>query len=133
MYGITEVTGYIAKNILHSELYDTATDDRRSRAVNQAVLTLQDHITEEDLALRDVAEQVLFLFKLDSTIQRAELGVNYVMVDGVQLTISEKDRTLAPSIMKRHGIVSTHKRLVGRYHTDLYNTFRFGNGVDKLC
>lgn len=133
MYGITEVTEYIDTNILHSELYDTATGERRTKAVNQAVLTLQDHIPEEDLTIRDVAEQVLFLFKLDSTIQRAELGVNYVMVDGVQLTISEKDRTLAPSIMKRHGIVSTHKRLVGRYHTSLYNTFRFGNGVDEIC
>lgn len=132
MYSKEEVTSYISENILHSELYDNATDSQKSKAINQSLFTLNDHVKHNEITVRDVAEQALFLFKLDSTIQRAELGVNYVMVDGVQLTIQERDRTLAPSIMKRYGIYSTAKRRVGRYHVPLSDTNRYGNGGVSL-
>lgn len=132
MYSKEEVTAFVDEYVLHSELYDKATDVQKAKAVKQSILTLEDHLTKDNITLRDVAEQAVFLFKLDSTIQRAELGVNYVMVDGVQLTIKEKDRTLAPSIMKRYGISSTAKRRVGRYHVGLQHSNRYGNGGASL-
>lgn len=128
MFTQVEVANYIDENILHSEVYDRANDKQKTKAFNQAVNTLSEHIKPDELTLKDVAEQVIFLFKLDSTIQRAELGVTYVMVDGVQITMTDADRTLAPSIMNRHRIISTRKRRVGSYATPLHTTFRYGNG-----
>lgn len=126
MFDKEEVYDYIDENILHSDPYDEADDKKKSKAVNQAVNTLEDHV--DDVTLQDVAEQVVFLFKIDSSLQRAELGVNFFTVDGVQMTIQNKDRTLAPSIMKRHEITNTASRRVGSYAMGLYHTFRYGNG-----
>lgn len=128
MFDTEQVHAYIETNILHSDVYDRADEKQRSKAFNQATLTLSDFIKEDDITLRDVAEQVVFIFKLDGTIQRAELGVNYVMVDGIQITLTSAERTIAPSIMRRHDIVSTRKRRVGSYATPLSSTYRFGNG-----
>lgn len=129
MFSVEEVKAYIDTNILHSEPYDNSKEHQKTKAINQAWNTLKDFIEEDDISLRDLAEQVVFLFKIDSTIQRADLGVNFVTVDGVQMTIKDKDRTLAPGVMRRHDISSSKRQKVGRYVTDLSHTFRYGNGA----
>ena len=123
-----KVHSYIEENILNSEVYDSATVERRLKAFNQSQTTLSDFIKPEKITIRDVAEQVVFLFMLDQTIQRAELGVTFVTVDGIQMTINDRDRVIAPSIMRRYHIRTTTPARVGRYQTDLHNTFRYGNG-----
>ena len=123
-----KVDSYIQENILNSEVYDSATVERRLKAFNQSQTTLSDFIKPEKITVRDVAEQVVFLFMIDHTIQRAELGVTFVTVDGIQMTINDRDRVLAPSIMRRYHIRTTTPARVGRYQTDLHHTFRYGNG-----
>lgn len=128
MISSVEVFNYIDTNIYHSQPFQSASDEDKSRAFHQSRNTLLDFIAEEKLTIRDYAEQVVFTFMLDSTFQRAELGVNFLTVDGVQMTIQNRERTLAKGVMRRHNITSTNKRKVARYHTDLEHTFRFGNG-----
>lgn len=128
MYSSEEVREYIETNIYHAQPYDSAGAEARTRATNQAWNTLTDYIAEDQLSLRDLAEQVVFVFMIDSTFQRAELGVNFLTVDGVQMTIQDRDRTLAKGVMRRHNITSTRTRKVARYVTDLEHTFRYGNG-----
>lgn len=123
-----EVTNHIDTYILNSSVYDSATDVLKLKAYNQAKLMLPDFISLEKLTVRDVADQVVFLFMIDSTIQRADLGVKFITVDGIQMTIDDKERTLAPSIMRRHEIYSTKPARAGKYHTPLSSTFRYGNG-----
>lgn len=129
MFTENEVRNYIDTNILHSEPYDASTEKQRIKANNQAWNTLIDFIDEEEITLKDLSEQVVFIFKIDSAMQRAELGVNFITVDGVQMTIRDKERTLAPGVMRRHNISSSKRRKVGRYVTDLSHTFRYGNGA----
>lgn len=128
MYSAEEVKEYIETNIYHAQPFDNASEASRIRANNQAWNTLTDYIVEDKLTLRDLAEQVVFVFMIDSTFQRAELGVNFLTVDGVQMTIQDRDRTLAKGVMRRHNITSTRQRKVARYVTDLDHTFRYGNG-----
>lgn len=125
-----KVDSYIQENLLNSEVYDSATAERQLKAFNQSRTTLSDFIKTDKITIRDVAEQVVFLFMIDHTIQRAELGVTFVTVDGIQMTINDRDRVLAPSIMRRHNIRTTTPARVGRYHTDLHHTFRYGIGGD---
>lgn len=128
MFSVEEVKTYIESNIFHAQPYDTSMMEDRERANNQAWNTLTDYIAEDVITLRDLAEQVVFVFKIDSTLQRADLGVNFVTVDGIQMTIQKAERTLAPGVMKRHDISSSRTRKVGSYHVDLDHTFRYGNG-----
>lgn len=123
-----EATMFIDEHILHSEVFDNATEKQKKKAFNQSLMTLPDFIKEENITVRDVAEQMVFLFKLDATIQRADLGVTFITVDGVQMTINDRERVLAPSIMRRHNINTTKPMRVGSYHNSLHDTFRYGNG-----
>lgn len=126
MSTVSEVTEYVDLNILHSTLFDNATAKDREKAVNQATITLQEQLNQEDVGLRDIAEQTVYLFKLDNTIQRAELGVESVSIDGISISLADIDRTLAPTIKNRYGISTTRKRRVGSYALPVHDTFRKG-------
>src|SRR5699024_4207393 len=119
---------FIDEHILHSEVFDNATEKQKKKAFNQSLMTLPDFIKEENITVRDVTVQMMCLFKLDATIQRADLGVTCITVDGVQMTIDDSERVLAPSIMRRHNITTTRRMRVGSYHNLLHDAFRYGNG-----
>lgn len=128
---IEQVTQFINENMLHSKVFDRATETQRRKAVNQAVNTLIRHLPDvykdkEALPVEDVAEQTLWLLKVDDTFQRADLGAVMVTVDGVTVQMREMDRTIAPSILNLYGIRDTRKRKVGAY-TDVLG-FRSGMG-----
>lgn len=132
MAGITEVTDYIAENVLHSKLFDIADDTARTKAVNQAKNTLLRYLPQvyadpESIPVEDIAEQVLWLFKIDDSVQRAELGATSISVDGVSIGFAEMDRTVAPAILKAYGVRSTQRRRVGAYNVSLHHTSRTGN------
>lgn len=117
---VLTVTEYIDSNILHSKVFDSASAAQKNKAVNQAVHTLLRHLSDvyksrESLPVADVAEQVMWLLKMDDSLQRADMGVNMITVDGVQIQIRDMDRTIAPSILNLYGIRDTRKRKVGSY------------------
>lgn len=126
MYTVSEIETYVDSNILHSAPFDKATATDREKAVNQATLTLQEQLNVEDVAIRDVAEQAVYLFKLDNTLQRAELGVESVSIDGISISMADIDRTLAPTIKNRYGISTTKKRRVGSYSMPIHDSYRKG-------
>lgn len=128
---IEQVTQYIQENILHSKVFDEATETQKNKAVNQAVHTLLRHLPDvykgrESLPVEDVSEQVLWLLKIDDSLQRAEMGATMITVDGVSVQMREMDRTIAPSILNLYGIRDTRKRRVGAYADVL--GFRTGMG-----
>lgn len=127
---ITLVDQYITDNILHSKLWDDATPEIRSKAVNQSVNTLLKYLPdvykdEESLPVDDVAEQVLWLLKLDDYMQRAEMGAMMITVDGIQINIKDMDRTISPKILSYYG-KSIKKRKVGSYVEAVENSYRMG-------
>lgn len=125
------VTQYINENILHSKVFDQATPEMKNKAVNQAVNTLLRYLPDvyrdrESIPVEDVAEQVLWLLKIDDSIQRAEMGATMITVDGIQVQISQMDRTIAPAILNLYGFRDSRKRRVGSYSDVL--SYRTGMG-----
>lgn len=117
---IEQVTQYIQDNILHSKVFDNATETQKNKAVNQAINTLLRYLPDvykdrESLPVEDVAEQVLWLLKIDDSMQRADLGASMITVDGIQIQIREMDRTISPAILNLYGIRDTRKRRIGSY------------------
>lgn len=117
---LEQVTQYIEESILHSKLFDNASDQQKNKAVNQAISTLLRYLpavykSRESLPVEDVVEQVLWLLKLDDMMQRAEMGATMITVEGVQVQLKDMDRTIAPSILNLYGIKDTKKRRVGNY------------------
>lgn len=128
---LEQVTLFIQENVYHSRLFDNATELQRKKAVNQAVNTLLKHLPDvykdkDALPVEDVAEQVLWIMKLDDSFQRAELGATMITVDGVSVMLREMDRTISPTILNAYGIRDTRKRKVGSY-TDAMG-YRTGMG-----
>lgn len=128
---LDQVSLYVEENILHSKLFDNATPSQKNKAVNQAMNTLLRYLpavykSRESLPVEDVAEQVLWLLKMDDTMQRAEMGTTMISVDGMQVMVKEMDRTIAPAIMNLYGIRDTRRRKVGNYSDSL--GYRTGMG-----
>lgn len=126
---LADVTQFISENVLHSKLYDSATPEMKQKAVNQSANTLVKYMSDvykdvEALPVDDVAEQVLWLLKMDDSMQRAEMGTMMISVDGTQIMLKDMDRTIAPKLLSLHGITSIRKRRVGQYSTG--SNYRYG-------
>ncbi|MEH7117209.1 hypothetical protein V7128_07275 [Neobacillus vireti] len=131
MLTVTEVNQYIAENILHSKLWDASSPEVQLKAVNQAQNTLLRYLPDvykegEVIPVEDVAEQVLWLLKLDDSMQRAEMGTLMITVDGIQVQLKDMDRTISPKILNYYGISSIRKKRVGSYAVPLSDTYRAG-------
>lgn len=124
------VTEYIKENILHSKLYDSADDTTKRKAVNQSVNMLFKLLgvfkRKEDIPVSDVAEQALWLLKMDDTMQRVEMGATSISVDGISISFSEMDRSIAPSVLSGYGMHTTKRSRVGSYSVPLEDTWRIG-------
>lgn len=126
------VVSYIDENVLHSKLFDTATDVDRKKAVNQASNTLIRYMSDtyeskEAIPVEDIAEQVLWLLRIDDSLQRAEMGTTSIDIDGMSINMTEMDRTIAPNLLKLYGVTDIRKRRVGSYDKPSYDTYRRGN------
>lgn len=117
---LQEVNQYIDENVLHSKLWDVATDKVKTKAINNAQrilrMMLPNYYTDS-IPVEHIAEQSLWMLKIDDSLQRAELGVTYIQIDGVAMNITDKDRSIAPYIMKALKLPQGYfiKRRVGRY------------------
>lgn len=120
MITLQDVTQFITDNVLHSKLYDSATPQIQQKAVNQAINTLDKYLSDvykdrEMIPVDDVAEQVLWLLKMDDSMQRAEMGTLMISVDGMQIQLKDMDRTIAPNLLTLYGKSSVRKRKIGSY------------------
>lgn len=126
-----EVSNFIDANILQSQLWDAATLEYRSKAVNNAELNLKTLLAEvyvgtESIPVDDIAQQAIFLMKIDDSFQRAELGVVQMSIDGMTLIFRDRDYTIAPYISGKYGItvVNGKRRRTASYNVDHYASYR---------
>lgn len=134
MNGVNEVTSFINENILHSKMFDIATETEKKKAVNQAKNMLFRYLphvydSTESIPLTDLSEQVIWLLKMDDSVQRAEQGATSINVDGISISYADIDRTLAPAIQRTYGIRNTRRMRVGSYNVSKHHTFRGGNNA----
>lgn len=121
-----DVTSYITENIYHSGVWDETTDEKRRKAVSNSIETLLTYLPkyfedEAAIPVNVLAQQTIWLMRVDDTFLRAEMGVTYIQMAGVMLNISNKDRSIAPYVLDYLGITpdpitgGLSKRKVGRY------------------
>lgn len=131
MFRLYEVNKFIAENILHSAVWDSANETVRIKAINQAERTLKRYfpqIYEKEVPVEHLAHQVIWLLKIDDSIQRAELGATSISIDGVSISYAQKDRSLCPLIMEELNLSEgwNLRRKVGSYSTSLFDSYRKG-------
>lgn len=126
-----EVSNFIDANILQSQLWDAASTEYRSKAVNNAELNLKTlladvYVGTESIPIDDIAQQAIFLMKIDDSFQRAELGVVQMSIDGMTLIFRDRDYTIAPYISGKYGItvVNGKRRRTASYNVDPYASYR---------
>lgn len=135
-----EVSKYIDENILQSVLWDAATPDIKRKATNNAYESLArllpDVFQDREIEVDDIAQQAVFLLKIDDSFQRAELGVVQMSIDGMTLIFRDRDYTIAPYISGKYGItvVNGKRRRTASYRVDPYTSYRIpiDNSRDRM-
>lgn len=130
---IEKVETYIEDNIYHSRLWDQADELDKVKAFNQACNMLTSLLKgifplREELNEEDIAQQALWIMKLDDTLQRAEMGITSVSVDGVSVQMTQMDRSIAPFLLNKYGVSQVKKRRVGSYAVPPRDTVHFYDG-----
>ena len=130
------VSQYIEDTVIQSFVWDNSDIKLRKKAVRRAELTLRsllgDVFGTEHIPVEILGEQAVWILKLDDTIERAELGMKNVWVDGTMITVSDKDNSICPLVFKMLGIPVTNKgkrRRVGTYQPYAQNVGRWTNKV----
>ena len=126
----TEVSKYIDDNILQSVLWDSSDETVKRKAANNAYESLArllpDVFADKEIEVDDIAQQAVFLLKIDDSFQRAELGVVQMSIDGMTLIFRDRDYTIAPYISGKYGItvVNGKRRRTASYRVDPYSSYR---------
>ena len=126
----TEVSKYIDDNILQSVLWDSSDETVRRKAANNAYESLArllpDVFADKEIEVDDIAQQAVFLLKIDDSFQRAELGVVQMSIDGMTLIFRDRDYTIAPYISGKYGItvVNGKRRRTASYRVDPFSSYR---------
>lgn len=114
-----EVQSYIDENILHSDVFDTANDKTKQKAVKNAENVLRNFYgRSRQITTEAIAYQTIWLLQIDDTIRRAEQGVTNVNVMGISVSMLQIDRSISPQVLRTMG------RRTGRYGLEVQDTYR---------
>ena len=130
-----EVSAFIDEEVYQSKAWDKSNEIMRKKAVKQSERTLKRFFPsayKNGIPVDHLAEQTIWLMKVDDTFQRGELGATSITLDGMSISIKDKDRTLSPYILDVHRITpdsisgGISRRKVGRYSAHIKDSFRRG-------
>lgn len=131
-----QVSTFIDEEIYTSKVWDKANETTRRKAINHSMRTLirllPNIYSNDNMPVEHLAEQTIWLMKIDDTFQRAELGATSITLDGMSISFKDKDRSLAPFIFEVNGISpdsvtgGLSKRKVGRYVRCFGDSYRKG-------
>lgn len=116
---LTEVKDFITENVFYSELFDSLDEVKEKKVINNAYYSLRRFYgSKKEISVEAIALQTIWLLQIDDTIRRSEQGITSISVNGISVTLSEKDRSISPEVIRLLG------RRVGRYVIDIDDTFR---------
>ena len=121
------VDNYILNNILQSKLWDSATLLVKGKAVNNAIRVLKTVLNKQykDIPpIEHIAEQAIWLLKMDDSFQRMQLGATSITCDGVTISFKEKDNSIAPYVLQALCLPAVSRRRVGAYSSAVQFTQR---------
>lgn len=90
---------YFTESVFHNDVWISADEDSKQRALNNALNLLTRHYRNRELPDEAIYEQAIWLMKISEARKQAEQGVTSYMVDGIQIAISQVDRTISPSVL----------------------------------
>jgi hypothetical protein len=134
LYTIEQINTYVDETVVNSYVWDNADNRIKTKAVNRAdmILTVLLGDILEVFPVEVIAEQAVWLLKIDDTIERAEQGISNVMIDGTMISIKNRDTSIAPMVYKLLGIPTTatgSRRKIGAYKGYYSNSQRWGSPV----
>lgn len=134
VYTLEQINTYVDETVVQSYIWDSATDKLKTKAVNRAEMVLTTVLGDivEVFPVEVVAEQAVWLLKIDDTVERAEQGIVSVMVDGTMISIKNRDTSIAQVVYKLLGIPTTaigSRRKIGAYKGYYSNSQRWGSPV----
>lgn len=94
---------YFAESVFHNDVWMNADDESKQRALNNALNMLSRHYRNRSIPDEAIYEQALWLMKLSEARKQAEQGVVSYSVDGISVSLSQVDRTIAQSVLQIMG------------------------------
>lgn len=99
---------YFNESVFHNDAWINADVGMKKRALKNATAILNRIYKNRNIPDEAIFEQALWLMKVSEAQKQAEQGVVYYSIDGINVTLSQVDRTVAPSVVQIMG------RRVGR-------------------
>lgn len=106
---VTDADTYFANNVLHSKPWDSADTTTKNKALTNAENILYRYYsdnysitdsTKKQLPKEAIYEQALWMLRQDEAIQKAEMGVLGIGVEGINLQFRGKADYIAPEAMR---------------------------------
>jgi hypothetical protein len=105
---LADANTYFGTYVLHSDAWDEATDSVKQKALNQAEKDLYEVFTDYDindpekqLPNEAIYEQALWLLRIDDALQKAEMGVKNLTVEGVSISMSSAPPRIGPRVRQK--------------------------------
>lgn len=94
---------YFSEFVLNNDAWVNSDNDSKQRALNNASNILSRHYRNRVLPDEAVFEQAIWLLKITEARKQSEQGVVSYSVDGISVTLSQVDRTIAQPVLQMMG------------------------------
>lgn len=100
-----DVKAYIDETVLHSAPFDNAEVTVQNKAVKNAEAVLYSYYSKYDpetnpLPVDAISYQTIYLLAKDDSDLRADRGASYVGFNGVAMNFTQKQRSIAPDVIR---------------------------------
>lgn len=129
----SEICEYVNTHLFNTGEWEQATEQQRTKAINQAGRTLLNVLGDfykMGIPVEHIAEQSNWIVRVDNMVSKAEMGVTSISIDGMSVSLAKRDNSICPFVLDSFGLPSDwatcRKRKVGRYQTTLFDSNRKG-------
>jgi hypothetical protein len=105
---VADAKTYFDTYVLHSDAWDEADVTKQTKALNQAEKDLYEVFTDyniddptKQLPKEAVYEQALWLLRIDDALQKAEMGVKNLTVEGISISMSYAPPRIGPRVRQK--------------------------------
>lgn len=94
---------YFTESVANNDAWVNADSDQKQRALNNASNIISRRYPNRTIPDEAVFEQAIWLLKISEARKTAEQGVTSYSIDGISVSLSQIDRTLAPETIAMLG------------------------------
>ena len=90
---------YFSESVLYNDAWTTADIETKNRALNNSAQVLARRYGRRAIPVEAFYEQALWLLKISKARSQSEQGVTSYSIDGISVTLSQIDRSIAPNVI----------------------------------